>query len=104
MALCLVAAAAWHGTCEIVGVVDMVGEVCMGGGGEDMTAEDSTTHSNTTNDTLPHHNPSHHTTPIPVEIFPPSTAPAMKAIVLLPCDGVLRACGLVVVRVNRVDR
>jgi hypothetical protein len=96
-----------------------------------MTTEDRTTQHNITHNTIPlsHHTTTHHTIPIPHEIFdptkpdeleagkrhellygnvywrvPPSTAPAMKAIVLLPCDGVLRACGLVQVRVNRVDR
>jgi hypothetical protein len=94
MALCLVAAAAWQGSGENVGGVDMVGECIEGRGGEDMTAEDSTKHSNTTNDTLPHHNPSHHITPGLAEDFS-STMPGLaRAIVLLPCDGVLRACGL----------
>jgi hypothetical protein len=69
-----------------------------------MTAEDSTTHSIRTQDTLPHHNPSHHTTPLVSELNRPARGYQTKAIVLLPCDGVLRACGLVQVRVNRVDR
>jgi hypothetical protein len=75
-----------------------------GRGGEDMTAEDSTKHSNTTNDTLPHHNPFHYITPLRHErFFHPMAGQnyvECKAIVLLPCDGVLRACGLVQVRVK----
>jgi hypothetical protein len=62
-----------------------------------MTAEDSTKHSNTTNDTLPHHNPSHHTTPIPVEIFPPTTAGKKQlAIVYVPSRHMPRLVGLTV--------
>jgi hypothetical protein len=62
-----------------------------------MTTEDRTTQHNITHNTIPlsHHTTTHHTIPTPAEIFPPSTVPAMKAIVLLPCEGVLRACGLV---------
>jgi hypothetical protein len=61
-----------------------------------MTTEDRTTQHNITQYTIPlsHHTTTHHTIPIPHEIFPPSTA-GQKAIVLLPCEGVLRVCGLV---------
>jgi hypothetical protein len=82
-----------------------------------MTTEDRTTQHNITHNTIPlsHHTTTHHTIPTPAEIFPPtlpepfykrryhrpSTEPQLvKAVVLLPCDGVLRACGLVQVVVK----
>jgi hypothetical protein len=79
-----------------------------GRGGDDMTTEDSTTHSIRTHHILLHYTTTQPNTPILSELNPPprgyqnppSTAAEVKAIVLLPCDGVLRACGLVEVSIK----
>jgi hypothetical protein len=59
-----------------------------------MTTEDSTTQSNTTHTILLHYNRPQPTTPMVAEDFSPTMPGLAKAIVLLPVDGVLRACGL----------
>jgi hypothetical protein len=88
---------------ENVGVCGMDGESVYGEGGEHSVAEDMTTQSIRTHHTLSPYTTSHHTTPLPHEIFPTTTAPMhyVKAIVLLPCEGVLRACGLCEVELSQ---
>jgi hypothetical protein len=86
-----------------------------GEGGEHCATEDMTTQSIRTHHTLSPYTTSHHTTPMSDEIFMssrrgplykrrygrPSTEPVLaKAVVLLPVDGMLLACGLVSVVVK----
>jgi hypothetical protein len=68
-------------------MVDVYGE-----GGESIAAQHNTGQDNTPY-YLSHHTISHHTTPMSAD-FSFATRPSHKAIVLLPCEGVLRACGL----------
>jgi hypothetical protein len=67
-----------------------------GEGREHCATEDMTTQSIRTHHILSHYNSPYHTIPGPDVHFFPTTAGYVKckAIVLLPCDGVLRACGL----------
>jgi hypothetical protein len=68
-----------------------------GEGGEHCATEDMTTQSIRTHHTLSPYTTSHHTTPPSHEIFMSSRrglASSHKAIVLLPCDGILRVCGM----------